>query len=108
MYIFFGLYFLISIVTTNFTTRLTAMAGVILMQAWLAWNFICYQIRVWRERAIIATPSKKKETKKKNKKESDKKKKEEAAAEESEEAEADEEYEKRNGSPKAVTKVKKS
>ena len=75
------------------------MAGVILMQAWLAWNFICYQIRVWRERAIIATPSKKKEIKKK---------KEEAAAEESEEAEADEEYEKRNGSPKAVTKVKKS
>ena len=83
------------------------MAGVILMQAWLAWNFICYQIRVWRERAITATPSKKKETKKKNKKESDKKKKEEAVAEESEEAEA-EEYEKRNGSPKAVTKVKKS
>lgn len=84
------------------------MAGVILMQAWLAWNFICYQIRVWRERAIIAAPSKKKETKKKNKKETDKKKKEEAAAEESEEAEADEEYEKRNGSPKTVTKVKKS
>lgn len=87
--------------------RLTAMAGVILMQAWLAWNFICYQIRVWRERAIPATPSKKKETRKKSKKESEKKKKEEAVAEESEEAEA-EEYEKRNGSPKAVTKVKKS
>ena len=77
------------------------------MQAWLAWNFICYQIRVWRERATPATPSKKKETRKKSKKESDKKKKEEAVAEESEEAEA-EEYEKRNGSPKAVTKVKKS
>lgn len=83
------------------------MAGVILMQAWLAWNFICYQIRLWREHASANAPAKKKDTKKKSKKESEKKKKEEAVAEESEEAEP-EEYEKRNGSPKAVAKVKKS
>ena len=84
------------------------MAGVILMQAWLAWNFICYQIRLWREHVSAATPSKKKDAKKKSKKDTDRKKKEEAVAEESEEAEA-EEYEKRNGSPKAVVaKVKKS
>ena len=84
------------------------MAGVILMQAWLAWNFICYEIKNWRDRTIAAMPSKKKDTKKKGKKDSDKKKKEEAAAEESEEAEADEEYEETNGSPKAGAKVKKS
>ena len=74
------------------------MAAVILMQAWLAWNFICYQIRVWREHTSTATPSKKKDTKRKGKKEADKKKKDDA--EESEEAEV-EEYEKTNGSPKA-------
>ncbi|CAH3192751.1 unnamed protein product, partial [Porites evermanni] len=66
----------------NFVIRLTAMAGVILMQAWLAWNFICYQIRMWREYAAsTATPSKKKDNKKKSKKESEKKKKEEVVAE---------------------------
>jgi len=83
------------------------MAGVILMQAWLAWNFICYQIRVWRDRASAATPSKKKDTRKKGKKEGDKKKKDDAVAEDSEEAEA-EEYEKANGSPKAGSKAKKA
>ncbi|CAH3171150.1 unnamed protein product [Porites lobata] len=88
--------------------RLTAMAGVILMQAWLAWNFICYQIRMWREYAAsTATPSKKKDNKKKSKKESEKKKKEEVVAEDSEEADA-EEYDKANGSPKAVIKAKKA
>lgn len=74
------------------------MAAVILMQSWLAWNFICYQIRVWREHASTATPSKKKDTKRKGKKDADKKKKDDA--EESEEAEV-EEVEKTNGSPKA-------
>ena len=83
------------------------MDGVILMQAWLAWNFICYQIKVWRERASAAMPSKKKDTRKKGKKESDKKKKEDVVAEDSEEAET-EEYEKSNGSPKAATKAKKA
>lgn len=91
----------------HFTIRLTAMAAVILMQAWLAWNFICYQIRIWREHASAATPSKKKDTKKRGKKEADKKKKEEAPAEDSDEAEA-EEIEKINGSPKAGTKAKKA
>lgn len=87
--------------------RLTAMAAVILMQAWLAWNFICYQIKLWRERVSAATPSKKKDTKKKSKKDSDKKKKEETFVEESDEMEADE-YEKTNGSPQAAGKAKKS
>ena len=92
----------------NFVIRLTAMAAVILMQAWLAWNFICYQIRMWREYAAsTATPSKKKDNKKKSKKESEKKKKEEVVAEDSEEADA-EEYDKANGSPKAVIKAKKA
>ena len=83
------------------------MAAVILMQAWLAWNFICYQIRMWREYTNAATPSKKKDNKKSRKKESDKKKKEDAVAEDSEEAEVDE-YENANGSPKAGTKAKKA
>lgn len=84
------------------------MVAVILMQAWLAWNFICYQIKQWRERASAAAPSKKKDNKKKSKKDSDKKKKEEAVVpEDSDEVEV-EEYEKTNGSPKAGGKVKKS
>lgn len=83
------------------------MAAVILMQAWLAWNFICYQIKLWHERVSAATPSKKKDTKKKSKKDSDKKKKEETFVEESDEMEADE-YEKTNGSPQAAGKAKKS
>lgn len=85
--------------------RLTAMAGVVLMQAWLAWNFICYQIRVWREHSSNATPSKIKEVKKKTKKEADKKKKNDVVPEESEEAK---ENEKPNGSPRALTKPKKA
>ena len=75
------------------------------MQAWLAWNFICYQIRVWREHSSNATPSKIKEVKKKTKKEADKKKKNDVVPEESEEAK---ENEKPNGSPRALTKPKKA
>ena len=71
------------------------MAGVVLMQAWLAWNFICYQIRVWRENSITDTARlpKQRENKKKHKKE------------DSEEAE---ESEKANGSPRAGNKAKKA
>lgn len=65
------------------------------MQAWLAWNFICYQIRLWRENSIpdTATLPKQRENKKKNKKE------------DNEEAK---ESEKANGSPRAATKAKKA
>ncbi|XP_067046193.1 translocating chain-associated membrane protein 1-like [Acropora muricata] len=75
--------------------RLTAMAGVVLMQAWLAWNFICYQIRVWRENSVTDTSRlpKQRENKKKHKKQ------------DNEEAE---ESEKANGSPRAGNKAKKA
>ncbi|KAK2548460.1 Translocating chain-associated membrane protein 1-like 1 [Acropora cervicornis] len=75
--------------------RLTAMAGVVLMQAWLAWNFICYQIRVWRENSVTDTARlpKQRENRKKNKKEDN---------------EDAEESEKANGSPRAGNKAKKA
>ncbi|XP_001632163.2 translocating chain-associated membrane protein 1 [Nematostella vectensis] len=76
--------------------RITAMAGVLLMQAWLAWNFIYYQIRLWREK-VASSSSKKREPRKKPKAG---KKKEEAVEEESEEESMDEKNE--------AVKVKKS
>ena len=83
------------------------MGLVILMQAWLAWNFICYQIKIWREHAAnTASPSKKKEIKKKNKKDVDKKKKEELVDESDEDEGKD--TEKKNGSPKTAGKQKKA
>ncbi|KXJ16752.1 translocating chain-associated membrane protein 1 [Exaiptasia diaphana] len=71
----------------NFNTpfiRVTAMAGVILVQAWLAWNFIKYQIRLWREYSAASSP-KKREQRKKVKKETPKKKVEDQNEDESEE-----------------------
>ena len=69
--------------------RVIAMSGVLLMQAWLAWNFIRFQIKRWRENASPVASPKKREPKKKGKKENNKKKKEDIG-EESEEAETDE------------------
>lgn len=65
------------------------MNGVLLMQAWLAWNFIRFQIRRWRDNSTPVTSPKKRETRKKGKKENDRKKKEDAV-DESEEAETEE------------------
>ena len=69
---------------------ITAMSAVILMQAWLAWNFIRFQIKLWREHlAATASPTKKKDNKKKTKKDTEKKKKKDDG-EESEEEEEEE------------------
>ncbi|KAK3699550.1 hypothetical protein QZH41_003927 [Actinostola sp. cb2023] len=78
--------------------RITAMAGVILVQAWLAWNFIKYQIRLWRENSSASSP-KKKEPRKKAKKEQLKKKADEQIEEESDEETAEE----KNGGVKQKT-----
>ncbi|XP_031555240.1 translocating chain-associated membrane protein 1-like [Actinia tenebrosa] len=62
--------------TGNFNSpfiRATAMAAMVLMQSWLAWNFITYQIRLWREHSAATSP-KKKEPRKKAKKDQPKKK----------------------------------
>jgi len=67
------------------------MAAVILMQAWLTWNFIKYQIRLWREYSAATSP-KKREPRKKAKKDTPKKKAEEQIEEESNEEDTNEEY----------------
>lgn len=79
--------------------RITSMSGVILVQAWLAWNFIKYQIKVWREYTAASSP-KKKEQRKKVKKETPKKKVEGSAEIESEE----EKGEDKNGAVKLRNK----
>lgn len=69
---------------SDIVLRITSMAGVLLVQAWLAWNFIKYQIRLWREYTAATSP-KKREQRKKTKKETPKKKIEEQIEEDSEE-----------------------
>lgn len=74
------------------------------MQVWLVWNFICYQIRVWREYFSNVIFFKVKEVKKKIKKEVDKKKKNDVVFEESEEVKENEKF---NGLFRVFIKSKK-
>jgi len=73
----------------NPTVRLGCLLAVVLLQAWMAWNFIMFQVKRFRERSNAAQRKNRSEQKKRNKK--DKKTKDDADAVQ-------------NGSPKAGLK----
>jgi len=53
----------------NPTIRLACLLAVVLMQAWMSWNFIMFQVKRYRERASIVQRKSRQEQKKKGKKE---------------------------------------
>ncbi|XP_065063105.1 translocating chain-associated membrane protein 1-like 1 [Rhopilema esculentum] len=61
-----------SIASGNFnnpTFRLACLLAVILVQAWMAWNFITFQVKRYRERSAVTQKKSRQDQKKKGKKE---------------------------------------
>eukprot|EP00794_Sanderia_malayensis_P012156 gene12156-13410_t len=75
----------------NSTIRLCCLLAVVLLQAWMAWNFIMFQVKRFRERSSTGQRKSRPDQKKRNKK--DKKSKEDTSGDNVQ-----------NGSPKSALK----